>query len=92
MASHSTGQTLPPATLRSTPRSTGPVAPVAVPYRGYWLYIAGDDVKSHAALAILEVFFASSKNPTARMRTTPNAARRRLDGTGYPRDHVEFCT
>ncbi len=33
-------------------------AEVAVPYRGYWFYIAGDDVKSRAALAILEVFFA----------------------------------
>jgi len=33
-------------------------AEVAVPYRGYWFYIASDDVKSRAALAILEVFFA----------------------------------
>ena len=33
-------------------------AEVAVPYRGYWFYIAGDDVKSRAALAILEIFFA----------------------------------
>jgi hypothetical protein len=31
---------------------------VAVYYRGYWFYIASDDVKSRAALAILEVFFA----------------------------------
>jgi hypothetical protein len=33
-------------------------AEVAVPYRGYWFYIASDDVKSRAMLAILEVFFA----------------------------------
>ncbi len=33
-------------------------AEVAVPYRGYWFYIALDDVKSRAALAILEVVFA----------------------------------
>ena len=30
-------------------------AEVAVPYRGYWFYIASDDVKSRAALAILEI-------------------------------------
>ena len=33
-------------------------AEVAVQYRGYWFYIAEDDVKSRAMLAILEVFFA----------------------------------
>ena len=33
-------------------------AEVAVPYRGYWFYIAPDDVNSRAALAILEVVFA----------------------------------
>jgi hypothetical protein len=33
-------------------------AEVAVPYRGYWFYIAPDDVKSRAVLAILEVVFA----------------------------------
>ncbi|HMF35729.1 MAG TPA: hypothetical protein VKF17_03790 [Isosphaeraceae bacterium] len=32
-------------------------AEVAVPYRGYWFYIASDDVKSRAALAILEIVF-----------------------------------
>jgi hypothetical protein len=32
-------------------------AEVAVPYRGYWFYIAPDDVNSRAALAILEVVF-----------------------------------
>jgi hypothetical protein len=30
---------------------------VAVPYRGYWFYIASDDVKSRVALAILEIVF-----------------------------------
>jgi len=33
-------------------------AEVAVHYRGYWFYIAADDVNSRAALAILEVVFA----------------------------------
>jgi hypothetical protein len=33
-------------------------AEVAVKYRGYWFYIAPDDVKSRAVLAILEVMFA----------------------------------
>jgi hypothetical protein len=31
---------------------------VAVPYRGYWFYIARDDVNSRAVLAILEILFA----------------------------------
>jgi hypothetical protein len=31
---------------------------VAIPYRGYWFYISSDDVKSRAALAILEIVFA----------------------------------
>ena len=33
-------------------------AEVAVQYRGYWFYIACDDVKSRATLAILEILFA----------------------------------
>ena len=33
-------------------------AEVAVQYRGYWFYIASDDVNSRAALAILEILFA----------------------------------
>jgi hypothetical protein len=33
-------------------------AEVAVPYRGYWFYVAQDDVNSRAALAILEIVFA----------------------------------
>jgi hypothetical protein len=33
-------------------------AEVAVPYRGYWFYIASNDVNSRAALAILEIVFA----------------------------------
>jgi hypothetical protein len=33
-------------------------AEVAVPYRGYWFYIAPDDVKSRSVLAILEILFA----------------------------------
>jgi hypothetical protein len=31
---------------------------VAVQYRGYWFYIAANDVNSRAALAILEMVFA----------------------------------
>jgi hypothetical protein len=33
-------------------------AEVAVHYRGYWFYIAADDVRSRAVLNILEVLFA----------------------------------
>jgi hypothetical protein len=33
-------------------------AEVAVPYRGYWFYIAPDDVNSRAVLAMLEILFA----------------------------------
>jgi hypothetical protein len=33
-------------------------AEVAVPYRGYWFYIAPNDVNSRATLAILEIVFA----------------------------------
>jgi hypothetical protein len=33
-------------------------AEVAIHYRGYWFYIAENDVKSRAALAILEIVFA----------------------------------
>ena len=33
-------------------------AEVAVQYRGYWFYIAPDDVNSRAVLAILEILFA----------------------------------
>ena len=33
-------------------------AEVAVQYRGYWFYIAPNDVNSRAALAILEILFA----------------------------------
>jgi hypothetical protein len=33
-------------------------AEVAVPYRGYWFYIAANDTNSRAILAILEVLFA----------------------------------
>jgi hypothetical protein len=33
------------------------IAEVAVPYRGYWFYIAVDDVKSRSALAIVEMLF-----------------------------------
>jgi hypothetical protein len=33
-------------------------AEVAIQYRGYWFYIALDDVNSRAALAILEIVFA----------------------------------
>jgi hypothetical protein len=32
-------------------------AEVAVPYRGYWFYVAPDDVNSRAVMAILELLF-----------------------------------
>ena len=50
------------------------LAEVAVQYRGYWFYIAFDDVKSRAALAILEVLFAlqeSDDKPVGPLLTLP---------------------
>ena len=49
-------------------------AEVAVQYRGYWFFIASDDVKSRAMLAILEVFFAlqeSGDQPRGPLLTLP---------------------
>jgi hypothetical protein len=49
-------------------------AEVAVPYRGYWFYIAVDDVKSRSVLAILEVLFAlqeSGDKPVGPLLTLP---------------------
>ena len=49
-------------------------AEVAVYYRGYWFYIAGDDVKSRSVLAILEVLFAlqeSGDKPVGPLLTLP---------------------
>jgi hypothetical protein len=49
-------------------------AEAAVYYRGYWFYIAGDDVKSRAVLAILEVLFAlqeSGDKPVGPVLTLP---------------------
>jgi hypothetical protein len=37
-------------------------AEVAVPYRGYWFFIARDDVSSRAVLAILELLFAPQES------------------------------
>ena len=34
------------------------VAEVAVPYRGYWFYIAPDDIQSRAVMAVYEILFA----------------------------------
>ena len=44
-------------------------AEVAIRYRGYWFYIAGNDVNSRAVLAILEILFAleeSEEKPAGR--------------------------
>jgi hypothetical protein len=49
-------------------------AEVAVPYRGYWFYIASDDVKSRSVLSILEMFFAlqeSADRPAGPLLTLP---------------------
>ncbi len=46
----------------------------AVPYRGYWFYIAKDDVKSRAILSILEILFAlqeSAEKATGPLLTLP---------------------
>ncbi len=53
-------------------------AEIAVPYRGYWFYIAGDDVKSRAVLSILEVVFALQESTEAKagpILTLPVGAR-----------------
>ncbi len=53
-------------------------AEVAVQYRGYWFYIAGNDVNSRAALSILEVEFAlqeSDEKPTGPVLTLPIGGR-----------------
>jgi hypothetical protein len=49
-----TGETFVVHAQKHRPRA----AEVAVPYRGYWFYIAPDDVKSRSVLAILEIVFA----------------------------------
>lgn len=49
-------------------------AEVAVPYRGYWFYIAADDVKSRAVLSILEMLFSlqeSAEKPGGPLLTLP---------------------
>jgi hypothetical protein len=49
-------------------------AEVAVQYRGYWFFIASDDVKSRAVLAILEILFAlqeSSEKTAGPLLTLP---------------------
>jgi hypothetical protein len=49
-------------------------AEVAVQYRGFWFYIASDDVKSRATLAILEILFAlqeSGEKSTGPLLTLP---------------------
>jgi hypothetical protein len=47
---------------------------VAIKYRGYWFYIAPDDVKSRAAMAIFEILFAvqeSEGRPGGPLLTLP---------------------
>ena len=53
-------------------------AEVAVPYRGYWFYIALNDVNSRATLAILEMVFAlqeSGDKPGGPLLTLPIGGR-----------------
>ncbi len=53
-------------------------AEVAVPYRGYWFYIAENDVNSRATLAILEMVFAlqeSGDKPGGPLLTLPIGGR-----------------
>ncbi len=53
-------------------------AEVAVPYRGYWFFIAADDVKSRSVLSIMEVVFAlqeSGDKKEGPMLTLPVGAR-----------------
>jgi hypothetical protein len=49
-------------------------AEIAVDYRGYWFYVAADDVNSRAVLAILEILFAlqeSADKPSGPLLTLP---------------------
>ncbi len=49
-------------------------AEVAVPYRGYWYYIASDDVNSRAAMSVLEILFSleeSADQPGGPLLTLP---------------------
>jgi hypothetical protein len=49
-------------------------AEVAVRYRGYWFYIAPDDVNSRAVMAIFEILFAvqeSEGKPLGPLLTLP---------------------
>lgn len=49
-------------------------AETAVKYRGYWFYIAPDDVQTRAAMAIFEILFAvqeSEGSPAAPLLTLP---------------------
>jgi hypothetical protein len=49
-------------------------AEVAVQYRGYWFYIAGNDVQSRAVLSVLEMLFAleeSEAKPGGPLLTLP---------------------
>jgi hypothetical protein len=53
-------------------------AEVAIPYRGYWFYIASNDVNSRATLAILEMVFAlqeSGDKPGGPLLTLPIGGR-----------------
>ena len=50
---------------------------VAVHYRGFWFFIAPDDVNSRAALAILEIVFALQESGDRKRRPAAHPANRR---------------
>ena len=52
-------------------------AEVAVHYRGYWFFIAPDDVESRAALAILEIVFALQESDGQERRPAAHPPNRR---------------
>ncbi len=53
-------------------------AEVAVHYRGYWFFIASNDVKSRAALAILEILFCASRIGRQERRSAAHTSGRRV--------------
>ena len=56
-------------------------AEVAVPYRGYWYYIASDDVKSRAVLSILEIPLRAAGVRRQERRPATHAPPRGMSGS-----------
>ena len=51
---------------------------VAVPYRGYWFYIAANDVESRSVMSIMEILFTLQESAGQARRAAAHAASRRI--------------